>query len=146
MREILFRGLAKDGTGWVNGDLINYDKNDKRILPQNFRAWDIQHDGEEIIPETIGQYTGLDDKNGTKVFEGDIIENTNRHKYNNIISRHTIYIGKYDYEDTYNFSADESQHGYGVNINHTLSALYYISAGYTIIGNIHENPELLKND
>lgn len=67
MREILFRAKRKDGKGWVEGFLIN--KNLIRKYYKNSGHLDF-----EIYPETIGQFTGLFDKNGDKIFEGDKIK------------------------------------------------------------------------
>jgi uncharacterized phage protein (TIGR01671 family) len=68
-REIEFRGLRKDGKGWVYGDLL-------RPHDGNSSTYIMQRNGieVEVLPETVGQFTGLKDKNDKKIFDGDIVE------------------------------------------------------------------------
>lgn len=133
MHEILFRGKRKGNEEWeqewIFGDLMQIPThNFCSIIEQTACA---EHC--EVIPETVGQYTGLCDKNGTRIFEGDIL--SERPPMNQ-----TAYIGyvAYDHKSAvWRFMIKNDTRYNGV-----LLGSY--SNSYKIIGNIHDNPELLK--
>lgn len=131
MREILFRGKRADNGEWIEGDLLQYLGWGKVHIAQHY----LGAGGQEVIPETVGQYTGLTDKNGTKIFEGDIV--SEKPSMNN-----TAYVGHvaYDEKDAlWRFMILNSDHYNGV-------VLGSYSTSYAVIGNIYDNSELLRSD
>ena len=93
---------------------------------------------EEVLPDTVGQYTGLTDKNGKKIFEGDIgrYKQTDGAKIN---GNPMICIGKVVYnEKTASFAVDSKDEIGAKNYD------YFPIKDFEIIGNIHDNGDLLK--
>lgn len=70
-REILFKAKRKDNCEWIEGNYVYEEYSKKHYITKQLEN---THQLIEVIPETISQYTGLNDKNGVKIFEGDILQ------------------------------------------------------------------------
>lgn len=133
MGEIFFRGKRIDNEEWVYSSFIMQDKEHK-VLSAEVELFD----GEKwraVIPETVGQFTGLTDKNGKKIFEGDIV----RYRpecWCGLMQSVVEYCA-----DKWNYPAfDLKDHDYeanGLQCAHEEGCC-------EVIGNIHDNPELLE--
>jgi uncharacterized phage protein (TIGR01671 family) len=142
MREILFRGKRADNGEWVYGYLTN-----KRfgIATETIETSGTNDDGTRqldlygVVPETVGQYTGLTDVNGKKIFEGDIVKSEVDLWHNERKKERVARIGEVIYDkELCQFGTDVK----GFSKCFTLRRLF---GGFNeVIGNIHDNPELLK--
>tara|TARA_R110000772_G_scaffold267473_1_gene391644 strand:- start:46 stop:429 length:384 start_codon:yes stop_codon:yes gene_type:complete len=126
MRDIKFRGLTTKGE-MIFGSLVVADAHIKHMPKQHTKTWiitsafgnggwfNIRH-RQYVKPETLGQFTGLQDNNGVNIYEGDII----LVEYN--------YLGKKEVKF----------------INGKFNICDYSTSNCSVIGNIHQNPELLE--
>lgn len=123
MRDILFRGKAENIGMWVYGWLLK-DRSGHVMIQdaENFEWYT------DIDLTTVGEYTGLQDKNGKKIFEGDIV------KYIPIDQGE---IGVYYY-----YIAFEDGYFRIGGTDEYISKIY--SDEWEVVGNIHDNPELLE--
>ena len=135
MAERLFRGKRADNEEWVAGSLLGIDWCDKpstySIAPNTPVSVFYS-----VIPETVGQYTGLTDKNGVRIFEGDIVRYAERR------------LGGEDVSVAFPVTFDEGgfcAHHYFLNnwLRNGLGGNTKLE-DIEVIGNIHDNPEILK--
>lgn len=131
MREILFRGKRLDNGEWVEGHYVTRKSEPKSYIVvstiganKNTEINNMIATAFEVNPETVGQFTGLTDKNGNKIFEGDILKAGNGH------------IGYVAF----------SEGGFVLVCRYHSNLTDLHGAIQEVIGNIHDNPELLKGE
>ena len=125
MRDILFKAKTFNGK-WVQGLLAHKDNkwyiSNKEGMPFAF----------EVRPETIGQYTGLKDKNGNKIWENDIV------RHEDLLNGRYIFIEQPMKNSSIVFNINEAKFE-----RSDCRELYKSNARLEVVGNIFDNPELL---
>ena len=127
MREILFRGKRTNNETWCYG-FYCHQTQDKKTTDYIFYSQDNELCAAEVVPETVGQYTGLTDVNDKKIFEGDIVyydyeEERGVVEWDNDTARFIITFSTFtvDFDNVYGNELE-------------------------VIGNIYDNPELLGGE
>lgn len=145
MREIKFRGKRLDNGEWEIGDLLENQGRNFIYHATSETTIEDNDDGRivvvavEVDPATIGQYTGLKDKKGAMIFEGDILLLSDGKSHSeDVVVEHGLYGWTFYNPQTATFYSDGS---------HTYVAVencrFMFGTG-VVIGNIHDNPDLLK--
>ena len=137
IREVIFRGKRLHDNKWIYGNFVSDCEGNPHIIEPRFFCEDGHHLQYEdntdtpvfIIPETVGQYTGLTDKNGKRIFEGDIVSLV---KHDGLIYKVVYVPCRY-----------ELVNSKGVNC---FVLDIYKSENIEVIGNIYDNPELLGGE
>ncbi len=129
MREILFRG-RRGNEKWRYGSLLVYPDGDCFICIDNGEETDVLIKS-AADSDTVGQYTGLTDKNGVKIFEGDIV-----HIHDTLLQCTKPW---HEFDGYVDFMDGSYRIVSGATTNYR-----WVDYGVEVIGNIYDNPELLK--
>ena len=124
MRTIEFRGKRTDNGEWITGYVLFSKDNSEAVIA---KLTDTESVCDNVDPSTVGQFTGLLDKHGKEIYEGDIVEFGNRIQgKSKVIFENGCFI------------ADAK--------NYATAFTYRVSIHANVIGNIHDNPELMKKN
>ena len=142
MREIKFRGMTEAGE-WLYGGYVT--RNNAHYILDG-ECDHVEIDGREanilhfhiVKYKTVGEYTGLKDKNGKEIYEGDIVE---KWSHCSLLERRSpFYNGGVGYHKSFTTTVKWSEQGLNYNIYPHHDDAYWL-----VIGNIWENPELLES-
>lgn len=143
-REILFRGRTIEGN-WIEGDLLNHyihHSTGKTIVNSGGCVY------HEVIPETVGQFTGLLDKKGNKIFEGDIIVQQRYPYFDNGVPNYVSEVSWiYSAWEHVLHCINPLKSGISDGINERIDeGEDDENTSWEIIGNIHDNQELIGKE
>ena len=149
MRTILFRGKKTDTKEWIFGDLIQLEKDFKKVV--EILDWSKVDNKKKsksdltVIPETVGQYTGVDDKNGTKIFEHDIVKYERQLPFQNMFEINQTGGEMVDVNHVVEYFLNGTEFSlspisYNDLMNESLACCRFME----VIGNVHDNLELLN--
>ena len=137
-KEILFRGKHVDSGKWIYGYYVEQYGSHKIFLPYGVDScgFDVCH----VVPQTVGQFTGFYDIEGKPIYEGDIVDVLYDVEYVGVAA---LRMGK-----SYVVFSDGMFQKRKItgNIGERGCTLFITSDRHTVIGNIHDNPELLEPD
>ena len=138
MRTIKFRGKNLYNNEWIFGDLIQYESSEMAIFSKKLSQYGCEatemFNRSKVETTTVGQFTGLFDKNGTEIYEGDIL--------------HTVTFGFEPEEYTAIILYDNCR----FQLSNGRNLFYFGQSDLTrmddtiMIGNIYDNPELIKEE
>lgn len=121
MRDIEFRGKRTDNGEWVHGNLVR-GCDEKYAYIVEFGNRELCRNYVNVNPDTVGQYTGLKDKNGTKIFEGDIVRR--------------VWLGKMS---IYQIVYDNGLASFIGQAGIKFTTFDYDSTEFEVVGNIYDN-------
>lgn len=144
MREILFRGKSIEHGGWEEGDLVT-------SFGKTYIANTVGNDRDdwcEVVPESVGQFTGLSDKNGKKIFEGDVVVKDEYPYFDNEEQNYVATVEWiYSAWETVLHCVNPHKRGISNGINERMDeGENGERTEWEIIGNIHDNPDLIGKE
>ena len=134
MRKIEFRGKTIKSKKWIFGDLLQY--------AGGTQIWEDTEHGKfnaQVFPETIGEFTGLCDRKGVEIFEGDVVRGCSEYFGNGSLNCRALVV----------YAGGQFMLSFGESVEECavaedVEALISWSAEVEIIGNVHDNPGLLR--
>lgn len=140
-RENEFRGKRLDNNEWVYGDLVHDNRCGCYVYPLDCHALSVEN---KVDPDTVGEFTGMTDKHGKKVFEDDIVRRRDSAfgYVDTGVVKYDCNLGAFvlEYEDYGRTYQSTFKKGFSDNDGKcTIEGTY----SYEVIGNRYDNPELL---
>lgn len=126
MREIIFRGKAVESCEWVYGDLSFHKEGTTFIRSWEGTEDNLHYRSSRVEENTVGQFTGLYDKDGARIYEGDIVVAE--------LWPGVHFLGVVVWR--------EKDCAFSVRLSENNST--GVSTGYRVVGNIHDNPDMLE--